>query len=126
MAKAPGGQSVVARYGAALALIKEHGELSDKNLMKIHAETGIDILDCLAEQSQWFMLNNNQLSPGVYRIKNESLTTECEELVKKFDQIRITEENSLPCDEVLGLPIYEAIHIKTQKRLYITTAEITK
>jgi hypothetical protein len=126
MAKAPGGQSVVARYGAALALIREHGDLSDKNLMKIHAETGIDILDCLAEQSQWFMLNNNQLSPGVYRIKNESLTTECEELVKKFDQIRITEENSLPCDEVLGLPIYEAIHIKTQKRLYITTAEITK
>jgi hypothetical protein len=35
MAKAPGGQSVVARYGAALALIKEHGELSDKNLMKM-------------------------------------------------------------------------------------------
>lgn len=126
MAKAPGGQSVVARYGAALALIKEHGELSDKNLMKIHEETGIDILDCLAEQSQWFMLNNNQLSPGVYRIKNESLTTECEELVKKFDQIRIIEENSFPCDEILGLPIYEAIHIKTQKRLYITTAEITK
>ena len=74
----------------------------------------------------FFMLKNNQLSPGVYRIKNESLTTECEELAKKFDQIRITEENSFPCDEVLGLPIYEAIHIKTQKRLYITTAEITK
>lgn len=126
MAKAPGGQSVVARYGAALALIKEHGELSDKNLMKIHTETGIDILDCLAEQTQWFMLNNNQLSPGVYKMKNESLTTECEELVKKFDQIRIIEENSFPCNEVLGLSVYEAIHIKTQKRLYITTAEITK
>jgi hypothetical protein len=126
MAKAPGGQSVVARYGAALALIKEHGELSDKNLMKIHAETGIDILDCLAEQTQWFMLNNNQLSPGVYKMKNESLTTEYEELVKKFDQIRIIEENSFPCNEVLGLPVYEAIHIKTQKRLYITTSEITK
>lgn len=126
MAKAPGGQSVVARYGAALALIKEHGDLSDKNLMKIHAETGIDILDCLAEQTQWFMLKNNQLSPGVYRIKNESLTTECEELIKKFDQIRIIEENSFPCDEVLGLQIYEATHIKTQKRLYITTSEITK
>ena len=126
MAKVPGGQSVVARYGAALALIKEHGELSDKNLMKIHAETGIDILDCLAEQSQWFMLEGNQLSPGVYRIRNESMTTECDEVIFKGDQIRITEENSFPRDEVLGLSVYEAVHIKTQKRLYITTAEITK
>jgi len=126
MAKVPGGQSVVARYGAALALIKEHGELSDKNLMKIHAETGIDILDCLAEQSQWFMLEGNQLSPGVYRMRNESITTECDEVIFKGDQIRITEENSLPRDEVLGLSVYEAVHIKTQKRLYITTAEITK
>ena len=32
MAKAPGGKSVVARYGAALALIKEHGELSDTDI----------------------------------------------------------------------------------------------
>lgn len=126
MAKVPGGQSVVARYGAALALIKEHGELSDKNLMKIHDETGIDILDCLAEQSQWFMLEDNQLSPGVYRMRNESMTTECDEIIFKGDQIRITEENSFPRDEVLGLNVYEAVHIKTQKRLYITTAEITK
>ena len=126
MAKVPGGQSMVARYGAALALIKEHGELSDKNLMKIHDETGIDILDCLAEQSQWFMLEDNQLSPGLYRMRNESMTTECDEIIFKGDQIRITEENSFPRDEVLGLNVYEAVHIKTQKRLYITTAEITK
>jgi hypothetical protein len=45
MAKAPGGQSVIARYGAALALIREHGELKDNNIEKIHKETGIDILD---------------------------------------------------------------------------------
>jgi hypothetical protein len=49
MAKAPGGSSVVARYGAALALIKEHGELSDSNLQKIHEKTGIDILDIIME-----------------------------------------------------------------------------
>lgn len=126
MAKVPGGQSVVARYGAALALIKEHGELSDKNLMKIHEETGIDILDCLAEQSQWFMLEGKQLSPGVYRMKNESMTVQCEDIVKKGDQVRIVEEKSTPVDEVLGLDIYEAIHLKTQQRLYITTSEITK
>jgi hypothetical protein len=61
MAKVPGGQSVVARYGAALALIKEHGELSDKRLMEIHEETGIDILDVLAEESKWFILDAKTL-----------------------------------------------------------------
>ena len=35
MAKAPGGSSVVARYGAALALIKEHGELKDSHIMSV-------------------------------------------------------------------------------------------
>lgn len=126
MAKAPGGQSVVARYGAALALIKEHGELSDKNVEKIHKETGIDILDCLSEQSEWFLLDNNQLAPGIYRMKNESLSLEGDDIIKRFDQIRITEENSFPCEEVLGMQIYEAIHLKTRKSLYITTAEISK
>jgi hypothetical protein len=126
MAKAPGGQSVVARYGAALALIKEHGELSNKNLDKIHNETGIDILDCLNEQSQWFMLDGYQISPGVYKMSNESVTYEGEQLIRKGDQIRISEENSFPIDEVFGMQIYEAVHLKSQQRLYITTAEITK
>ena len=53
---------MVARYGAALALIKEHGELTDKGVEKIHAETGIDILDVLAEETQWFMLEGDELS----------------------------------------------------------------
>lgn len=126
MAKAPGGQSVVARYGAALALIREHGELSDKNLEKIHQETGIDLLDCLAEESQWFMLENNQLSPGVYRMKHPTTDTEGYPLIWKGDQIRITEENSFPSREVFGMQVYEAVHLKTQRTLYITTSEITK
>ena len=124
MAKVPGGQSVVARYGAALALIREHGELSDKNLNKIHAETGIDVLDCLAEESKWFMLEGNELSPGVYKMKNETITTKCEEIVKKGDQIRIVETH--PFDELLGLQVYEAVHLKSNQKVYITTAEITK
>ena len=125
MAKVPGGQSVVARYGAALALIREHGELSDSNIEKIHAKTGIDILDCLAEESQWFMLEGNELARGIYRLKNESMTVHGNE-VTKGDQIRIVEQKGLPVDEVLGLQIYEAIHVRSQQKLYITTAEITK
>jgi len=124
MAKAPGGQSVVARYGAALALIKEHGELTDKGVEKIHAETGIDILDVLAEETQWFMLEGDELSPGVYRMKNDSMTTQYEEIVRKGDQIRI--EITMPIDEVLGLSIYEGIHLKSRQKVLVTTSELTK
>lgn len=124
MAKAPGGQSVVARYGAALALIKEHGELTDKGVEKIHAETGIEILDVLAEETQWFMLEGDELSPGVYRMKNDSMTTRYEEIVRKGDQIRI--EITMPIDEILGLSIYEGIHLKSRQKVLVTTSELTK
>lgn len=126
MAKAPGGQSVVARYGAALALIKEHGELSDKNVQKIHEATGIDILDMLVEESKWFMIDNDKLSPGVYRMKNESMTTQCEDIVRKGDQVRVTEEQNSPIDEIFGINVYECVHMKSGQTLYITTSEITK
>jgi len=125
LAKAPGGKSVVARYGAALFLIKENGNLSNKNLKKIHDETGIDILDVLAEDTQWFMLDNKQLSPGVYRMKHDSMTTAYLDTYKD-DKIRIIEEESTPVGEVLGLDIYSAVHLPTNKRMYITTGDITK
>ncbi len=124
MAKAPGGQSVVARYGAALALIKEHGELSDKNLDKIHAETGIDILDCLAENSQWFVLEDKQLSPGIYRIKHDTINGLCRE-VHKDDKIRVLED-TFPFDEILGIDIYKGVHVASQAEVYFTTGEITR
>jgi hypothetical protein len=126
MAKAPGGQSVVARYGAALALIKEHGELSDSRIEQIHEETGIDILDVLAESSQWYVLDDKTLSPGVYRIKHDSITQKCEDIVKKGDQIRIVETESSPIDEVLGLDIYKGIHMNSKQWVYFTTGEITR
>ena len=125
MAKAPGGKSVVARYGAALFLIKESGNLNNKQIQKIHNETGIDILDVLAEDTQWFMLNDKQLSPGVYRMKHDSMSCIYEETYTD-DQIRILEEESKPVREVLGLDIYSAIHLPTNKRMYVTTGDITK
>lgn len=126
MAKVPGGQSVVARYGAALALIKEHGELNDARIQQIHEETGVDILDVLAEESQWFVLNDKELSPGIYRIKHDTMTQQCEDIVKKGDQIRIVETDASPIDEVLGLDIYKGIHMNSKQWVYFTTGEITR
>jgi len=124
MAKAPGGSSVVARYGAALALIKEHGELSDTNLQKIHEETGIDIMDVLLENSQWYVLDNGNLGPGLYRMRNDSMTDQHYEVVRKDDKIRVVENNL--CHDILGIPVYEGIHMRSGRRVIFTANEIAK
>jgi len=82
MAKAPGGSSRLASYAAALYLIKEHGNLDDKGLEKIHKQTGIDSLDMLAEETKWYMLRNDELSPGVYRMKNSTMTANYADVVE--------------------------------------------
>ena len=124
MAKAPGGSSVVARYGAALALIKEHGELSNSNIQKIHEKTGIDILDILIESSQWYVLENGCVGQGIYRMRNNSTIDTGEELVRKGDQVRIAEDNL--CHDILGIPVYEGTHLRTGKRILFSANEIMK
>jgi len=122
MAKAPGGNSVFARYGAALALIKEHGKLSDQNVEKIHAKTGIDILDVLAENTQWFILKDGTLGEGVYRMKHDTMTTLGEDVVRKDDQIRVVDGSVK--HTVLGINVYEGVHIRSKQRVFISASEI--
>lgn len=124
MAKVPGGSSVIARYGAALALIKEHGDLSDKQVQKIHEETGIDIMEVLMEDSKWYIIEDGNVGPGMYRMRNETLVDTGEELVRKGDQVRIY-ENNLRYD-ILGISIFEGTHLRTGKRVLFSANEISK
>jgi len=124
--KAPGGRSRLASYAAALFLIKENGHLSNKNLEKIHSETGVDTLDLLSEETKWFMIEGNDLSPGVYRMKNDTITTKAAEVVFKDDKIRIHEDKNGPVGSVFGINIYEATHLNSQQQIYVSTGEITR
>jgi len=124
MAKVPGGQSAVARYGAALALIKEHGELSDGQLERIHEATGIDIMDVLMEDSKWYVLEDGNLGQGMYRMRNESLVDTGESLIRKDDQVRIYENNLIY--DILGISIFEGTHLRTGKRILFSANEISK
>ena len=126
MAKVPGGRSVIARYGAALLLIKENGNLTDKQINMIHEETGIDILDCLVEQTQWYMLEGKELSQGIYRSKFDNVIVSGEEVVKRGDKVRVVEGHALPIDSVLGIDIYEGIHLNSGQKMYFSTGEIEK
>ena len=125
--KVPGGSSKIASYAAALLLVKENLNLSDKSLEKILKECGVDTLDFLDESTQWFTTDDGMLSPGVYKLteSGKMINSTCEELGKKNDKIRV-EMDCYPTANLFGLDIYEVIHIPTHQKMYVTAGELIK
>ena len=125
MAKAPGGSSSLASYAAALYLIKENYSVSEKKILKGLADIGIDPTDILVEENQWFVLESGQLSPGVYILKNEKIIDNVDVMVASGSKVKVAED-SYPVGDMFGINIYEATHIRTNKKVYITSSEIVK
>jgi len=124
--KIPGGGSKLGSFASALFLLKEKYNMSDDKLRDALQEYGLDTSDMLEEESQWFMLEDNQLSPGIYRVKEDKILNESyDEMVFGKDQIRVLDD-SYPVGDIFGLNIYEAIHLKTNKQVYVTPNEIYK
>ena len=122
----PGGSTKLGSFAAALFLIKEDYNLSEKQLDKILEEFGIDQLDFLIESSEWFILEDKMLSPGIYRLhEHKILNKTYDDIVNPKDQIRIY-ENSYPVGSVFGIDIYKAEHVRTRQSVYVTTSEIYK
>lgn len=125
LGKVPGLGSQLGSFAAGLFLIKEKFDISESQLSKIMQEIGIDPLDLMVEDSQWFVLEDGTLSPGVYRIKNAKiLNSTLEEMVLPKDQIKVYDGN--PVGDVFGINVFEATHVKTEQKIYITTSEIYK
>ena len=126
LAKAPGGKTRIASYAAALYLIKEDFGVSERKIKQGLNEHGVDFNDFLAENTQWFMLEDKELSPGTYRLsENKVLCNTYEEIAFKGDRIRIRDE-AFPIGDIFGLDIYEAIHMPTNQKIFVTAGEIRK
>lgn len=127
MAKVPGGSSSLASYAAALYLIKENYISSERKLGEVLEEhTDISTEQFLNESSSWFIVEDRQLAPGNYRLRNEKvINSNYEPLAKANDRI-VVEENSRPVGSIFGLDVYEAIHYNSKQKVYITVGEIYK
>lgn len=126
LAKAPGGSTRLATYASALFLIKEKYGLKKKQIDSILEKSNMTRLDFLSEESQWFLLENQQLSPGIYRVASDKVLSETwDDIVKAKDKIRV-KDNSFPVGDMFGLPIYEAIHMNTGQKVHITIGELLK
>ena len=123
--KVPGLGNSLGSFAAGLFLIKEKFGLADDHLEKILSEFGIEPTDFLEENSQWFVLEDGTLGPGVYRVKNAKICNRSlEEIVLPKDQIKVYDGN--PIGDVFGINVFEAVHLKTNQKIYITTSEIYK
>ena len=126
LSKVPGGGSRLGSFAAALFLIKEKTGMTDKEIKQICEKVGIEPLDFLNENSEWFVLEDRQLSHGVYRLRDSKvLNNTIEEMCNAKDQIRILED-CYPVGDVFGVDIYEATHMRTNQKVYVTIREIYK
>ena len=120
----PGGGSKLGSFASALFLIKE--KVGEKGIKTICKEMDIDVLDFLNEKNEWFLLEEKQLSPGIYKVQNPKLLNgSCAEMVWPKDQIRI-KDDCYPVGDVFGVDIYEAIHVNTDKKVFVTASEVIR
>lgn len=121
-----GGGSQIASYASAFFLLREHFDTSDKSLNKIMKEMELDPMDFISEKSDWYLLEDKQLAPGIYKLRNDSVLKEnLEDVVYAKDKIRVPVD-CYPKGNVFGLDVYECIHINTNRPIYISLGEIYK
>jgi len=125
MSKVPGGGSRLASYAAALYLIKENYSVSEKRILKALSEVGIDPTDLIAEENNWFVLESGQLSPGIYKIRYEKVLNNIDLQINPNDKIRVA-ENAMPVGEMFGINIYEATHMRSRQKVYVTSLELLR
>jgi len=125
LSKIPGGSSKIGSFAAALFLIKEQYSLDDRAIDEIINKLHVDTTDLMVENT-WFIVQDNMLSPGVYKLSEAKLLNDTfDELVRAKDKIKINED-CYPVGNVLGIDIYKATHLNTGREIYVSAQELTK
>jgi hypothetical protein len=126
ISKVSGTDSKLINFAAGLYLIKEKYDLSDDAIHRIIKGMHLDSLDMIIENVEWFILDDRRLTPGMYRLKEDKVVNSTyEPIVMRKDQVRIS-DNCYPIGDIFGIDIYEATHVRTGQKVYVTTAELIK
>ena len=109
---------------ALVKAIEEKFGVSENHIEHGLKISGINTIDFMTEGSKWFLLENNQLSPGRYKIKHAKvLSSTLDDIVREKDWI-VVGEDAYPIGTIFGLNIYEVKHKSTNQNIYITVDEL--
>ena len=125
--KVPGGRSVVARYGAALFLIREHTNMSDEKMMEM-LEKALDIeIDPYAlTENTWYQDENSNLYPGNYILTEDIASPITGEVIALKNTRVVVEDLQAPIGRFQDINIYSVKHSKTNQELYVSNGDICR
>ena len=121
--KVPGLRTKLGTYAAALFLLKDtfkesvdDPDVFEKEFMKYLKEQGYEIDNSISEEVIGF---GEVLPKGDYKLANDILNNEEEELsAKKGDKV-VAYDDEAPVDTILGVDIFPVVHVKTQEKIYV-------
>ena len=127
LGKVPGGKSVVARYGAALFLIKEHTGMSEKAIIKAlekYLET--DLSTNQIDENTWYQDYEDRLLPGNYILQTDVVSLETGEPLAYANQKVVVEDFTTPVGSFNNINIYRVKHKNTNQYIHITNRDISR
>ena len=126
MAKAPGGKSVIARYGAALFLIKEHTGMSEKKLIKTLEKALDTTFTKEINENYWYQDDEARLMPGNYILVEDTVSPITGELIAKRNERILVDDFKSPVGSISNINIYRVKHSKTNQDIYISNRDISR
>ena len=126
----PGLRTKLGTYAAALFLLKDtfkesvdDPDIFEKEFMKYLKEQGYEIDDTISEEVIGF---GEILPKGEYKLANDILNKEEEELsAKKGDKV-VAFDDEAPVDTILGVDIFPVVHVKTQEKIYVGLEDLVQ
>lgn len=128
--KVPGLRTKLGTYAAALFLLKDtfkesvdDPDIFEKEFMKYLKEEGYEIDNSISEEVIGF---GEVLPKGEYKLANDILNKEEEELsAKKGDKV-VAYDDEAPIDTILGVDIFPVVHVKTQEKIYVGLEDLVQ
>jgi hypothetical protein len=128
LGKVPGGNSKIASYAAALWLIHENTKMSKEAVyegFKAYLDQQSITLDNTISESKLWMLKENNLLPGKYKLSEHVVSPTTGEVIAfKGSMILVNEASSVPQGDFAGINIYSVHHISSKQKIYISAEDI--
>lgn len=124
----PFARSALASYAAAMFLLKENTEMSDTQiedaLKKVFGDIDEDIV--ISESNMWNVIDNDELAPGTYTLRESILSPTTGESIARAGSRVIVSGGTEPTDWILGVPVYKVRHANTKTDIYVSPGDLMR